>query len=299
MRRLSIVGLCFVAMVAFGATVASSADAGEYGVCLKVKGFHHTGKWNDNACEVSRNVPDEGKFEWYPGLTGIGQPGVSKENFEFTSREGKAVLGSAAGRITCMKSTDEGEILGAQYNVETILFKECALTPAGAKKATGNCTGDGVAGLGEGEIVVYADTYLIDHGTTGSSGLEPRESEVWNAYFPSEGGPYYPYMTTFACEPGVVFRIGGHASAVVAAGKMHMSWRTEFGEGKGEQDLEGEYSENGGLTYEPTGPSVLTVHGTNTTRDKSKIDVRECNDAGAVSEGMGALPCEIEEPLPW
>jgi hypothetical protein len=38
----------------------------------------------------------------------------------------------------------------------------------------------------------------------------------------------------------VIFRIGGQASAVVAAGKMHMSWKTSFAEGKGEQDLVGE-----------------------------------------------------------
>ena len=259
------------------------------------KASHYTGKWNDNGCEMSRNVTNEGEYEWYPGLTGIGQHGVSKEDFESKSTSPKAVLSSALGTVACKKTTDVATVLGAQYNVEEIRFKGCTLSVT-----KGKCTGVGIPELAEGEIPVFADTYLIDHGTLGSSGLEPKEGEVWNAFFASEGGPYYPYMAVFVCAPGILFRVGGQVSAVVTPVSVMRSGRTmTLGEGIGEQDLVGEYSSNGGVTWNPTGPSLLTLTAKSSTKDDSKIEVRDCNEIGAVSEGKGAQPCEVEEPLPW
>ncbi len=297
MKRIRSAGLCVVAIFALGAVAASSAYAGEYGECLKApkvkegKKAHSTGRWNDGGCEASQNLMNEGEYEWHPG---------TPKDFEITSTTTKANLTSEFGRVECKKGADEGKILGAQYNVETTLFKECSLFLEESKTAVGKCTGlpAGEILLLEGELLAFSDTYLIDHGTKGSSGLEPKEREVWNAYFASEGEPYFPYMAIFECH-GVIFRVGGQASGVVTpVSKMTPKWKVAFGAGKGEQDLETEYSTNGGLTYIPI-PSTLTVVVNNSTRDKSKIEIRDCNEKGAVSEGKGAFPCEREEPLPW
>ena len=299
-KWISIVGLCLVAMAAFGAMAASSASAGEYGVCLKTarvaegKVLHYTGKWKDAACERERQA--NGEYEWYPGRTGIGRgaPVVTAEAFEYKGPSTSVVLRSAAGTITCGGSVTEGAILGAQYNVEKTVFNKCTLSVT-----KGKCTGVDDPQLKAGEIGEFSDTYLLDHGTKGPSGLEPKELEVWNASFASEGYPYYPYQAIFECAPGVLFRVGGQLSGVVTpVSTMTPKWTVASGEGKGEQDLVSEYSENGGLTWEPTGPNVLTVTASYTTKSDRKIEVRECNEKGAVSEGKGAFPCEVSESNP-
>jgi len=303
MKCTSIVGLCLAAMVASGAMAASSAYAGEYGVCLKTarvkegKVSHYTGKWKDKACESEQQT--NGEYEWWPGRTAlepIPQRGVRKQDFEFRSISKAAVLSSAAGTIKCNTSFGVGEILGEQYNVERAVFKGCSLNVT-----KGKCMGVEDPELKEGEIPVFSDTYLIDHGTKGSGGLEPKELEVWNAYFATEGYPYYPYRAIFVCNPGVIFRVGGQVSGVVSrVSEMMNNWKVTFGAGIGEQDLVTEYSENGGLTWKPTGPNVFTFTAWYDTWDDSKIEIRQCNEIGAVSEGKGAFPCENEElPLPW
>ncbi len=311
MKRINLTGLCLVAMVAFVAMATSSAYAGEYGVCLKTAkvGRSHTGNWNDRACEKERNPEKRGEFEWWPGRTGIGQPGVTAEDFEYPNPEPKALesaeesgpseLWSEAGTVICIKNVPKGAVLGTQYNVDTIVFKRCTLNTT-----RGKCTG---VGEPEGEIVWFSDTYLIDHGTLGSSGLQPQEGEVWNAYFASEGSPYYPYLAIFECAgnpvhhlPAVMFRYSGQISGVVTpVGKMTHKKTVSFAEKVGEQDLVTEYSENGGVTWNVTGTYSITFRSNYMTKDRSKIEIRDCNEIGAVSEGKGAQPCESEEPLPW
>lgn len=307
MKRISLTGLCLVAMVTFVAIATSSAYAGEYGVCLKTEkvGRYHTGNWNDRACTNSPNPGRRGEFEWWPGRTGIGQPGVTAEAFEYPSaaqgaeESGPSELWSEAGTVICVKNVPEGTILGAQYNVDTIVFKRCTLNVTGGK-----CTG---VGEPEGKIAWFSDTYLIDHGTLGAGGLQPLEGEVWNAYFAPEGSPYYPYLAIFECAgnpvrhlPAVMFRYRGHISGVVTpAGKMSREKKVGFAEKIGEQDLVTEYSVNGGATWNITGTYNITFRNIYMTKDRSKIEIRDCNEIGAVSEGRSAPPCVSEEPLPW
>lgn len=58
MKRISIVGLCLVAMVAFGAMAVSSAYAGEFITCTKTKAVkegktkHYTGSYKNAECTV-------------------------------------------------------------------------------------------------------------------------------------------------------------------------------------------------------------------------------------------------------
>jgi hypothetical protein len=122
-------------------------------------------------------------------------------------------------------------------------------------------------------ITMVSVTQLIDHGERGPSGLEPAEGEVWNSFAPDPASPLYPYQAMFICEPGVIFRLGGTVSALVTpvSAKASTKGVETFGEGKGEQDLVTEFSENGGETWEPTGPNVLTL--TSDTKTASAVEV--------------------------
>ena len=330
MKRIGVVGVCVAAAVAFGVLSASSAYAGEYGVCLKTKlvNKQYTGEWKDAGCEKDKVT--HGEYQWYPGKTGIGQPGVTPADFELTSKDAKMVLSWAAGKekIECKKSIDAGAVLGAQENVETTLYDDCELIEGKTKIA--GCNGwensKRIANLPK--IIVFADTYLIDHGTlglserfgyTGEAKGEPKEFEVWNAYFGSKEYPStypygleelipypnvepytFPYIAEFDCG-GDYFRVSGSAAGVVTpVSKMTDTWKVEFGAGKGEQDLKIEYA-YGGVMWTAVGPSVLTDAVTNTTKDKSKIEIRECNETGAKIENpeKPAQPCIVEQPLPW
>lgn len=300
MKRLRIVGLCLVATFGISASVASVAYAGEYGVCLKVA--KNTGKWKDAGCEKEKVT---GNYQWYSGRTGIGQPGVTTQDFEFTSTSGKATLTAKVGgksyKIECIKGTDKGEVLGEQYNLDEITLEECFLVVGKERTECRYWTNSKRVENLPG-IKFFADTYLLDHGTKGSSGLEPKEGEVWNAYFASEGYGFYefPYMAEFDCA-GVYFRISGQASGVVTpVSKMTSTWTVKFAKPtatklNGEQDLISEYSFNGGATWERAAEPILTASIKYTTKDKSKIEIRDCNEKGAKSEGKGAQPCESEE----
>jgi len=159
---------------------------GTYGVCVKAAKVDkkYTGLWNDVGCELGPNAKKEGKYEWWPGRSGSEQARIGEDDFKFKSPIASAVLSSAAGTITCKRSIAEGEVLGEQYNVEKIVARVCKLSTNGAEcRAWTNSKH--IANLPE--VLVFADTYLINHGTLGSSGLEPKEREVWNAFFPAEG----------------------------------------------------------------------------------------------------------------
>ncbi len=62
----------------------------------------------------------------------------------------------------------------------------------------------------------------------------------------------------------------------------------------GEQDLVTEFSGNGGVTFENTGPNTETALNTAKgvspgSKDKGKVEIRACNEGA----------CEHEEPVPW
>jgi hypothetical protein len=262
MRRFTVVGLCFVAAFAFSAMAASSAFAGEYGNCVKSK----TGKFIDSAC-LKKGSP--GKYEWVQSL----EKGTSKSK--------AASLKSAAGEITCKKSKDVSEILGWQKNKETTTFEQCELSVT-----KGSCTG---IGNPKGTIVSTAFTYLIDHGTKGPSGLEPAEGEVWNEFQGAEKG-IEGKLAEFVCEPGVIFRTSKTLSCPLTPVNKKPGAKSTLtcGAGKGEQDLNTEFSQDGGKTFNNTGPNTEQV--TASIKTKPKTEIRACNEP----------MCEHEElPLPW
>jgi len=302
MKRIRTVGLCLVAVFACSALAASSAMAGEYGKCVavaKVGELYH-GKWIDKACEVKKASEQEvaeggkkNKYEW-----------VSAAGTKFKSTSKLGTLSSAGGSITCRSSTAEGQVTGWQTGTETVLFKECLLSD-GSK-----CTsfvfdekGEEVLTAPQGDILTFAlKTGLLDHGTKGASGLEPKEGETWTELLAEPGNPVgigaenlgEPLQVQYVCSPGVVLQTSGTFSGVTApVSKMYSKFETMFGVGKGEQDLKT-------IAFVPeevnTGANVDTVAVTAKNEGKVKTEIRECNEAGAVSEGKGVFECEHQEP---
>jgi hypothetical protein len=247
MKRIRIMGLCLIAVFAFSAMVATAAQAGEVGECVKAAkvGKFYTGGYTDKNCTVVSGTKT-GKYEW--------SPGVAPANAKFTASTKVATLASAAGTITCKKSTTAGEWTGLKTNHEVITFTSCKLSVT-----SGECHSLEEA-EGSGIIKAFEDTTLIDNGEKGPSGGEPVSGEVWNSYAPAATSPYGIYATEFKCAPGVVFRSSGSVSGVVTpVNTMSAKLTTAFGEGKGEQDLNTEF--NQGTGWNPTGPNIETATG--------------------------------------
>jgi hypothetical protein len=288
MKSLRVMGLCVLATFAFSATVASTAQAGEAGICKKAERIdrRYSGRYLEKNCEegASEAQIEEGKKNKYEWTSAAGS--------KYKSSTKTTVLSSTAGEITCKASTDAGEWTGWQTDLDVITFEGCKLAIGLSR-----CASEGQpAGTIETDLL---DAYLINHGTKGPSGLEPKEGEAWVEYQSAEG--LGGYVASFVCEPGVLFRIGGSLSGVITpvnarVNLMGKSFTTTFAEGRGEQDLVGEFSENGGETWDSTGPSVETAV---SVAKGPKMEIKGCNEAGAVSEGEGAPPCEHEEALPW
>ncbi len=259
MKRIGIVGLSLIAMFAFSAMAASSASAGEYITCGKAakSGKTYLGKYTNNNCST---LGSGGKYE---------RGAVS--NVKVTSTTKEAVLSSAAGDIKCKKSKGTGTLINGKMNLEETTFETCVLS-----LTDGKCTNlAGFTGSYSGKITSVSLTTLIDHGEKGPSGDEPAEGEVWNSFAPDPESALFPFQAVYICEPGVIFRTTGSTSAVVTPvlGKPSPKGTETFGAGKGEQDLTTEFSENGGETWESTGPNVETVTGS--TKAAAKIEVAD------------------------
>lgn len=128
MKRIKIVGLCLVAVFAFTALAATSAQAGQIGKCVKAPKVNkkYTGKYTEKYCSTRATAKEEeeegkkNKYEWVPNAGKI----------PFTSESGESKLNSAAGAITCKKGKDTGEFIGANENRDTFTFEECSAEPA-------------------------------------------------------------------------------------------------------------------------------------------------------------------------
>lgn len=261
MKRIKIVGLCLTAvfaLVAFSAMAASSAYAGEYGVCVKSKG----GKYAEKNCLKLAGGAKEEKYEW-----------VSAAGEKSTTSTKVAKLESAGGVIECKKSKGTAEITGAKTDVESTTFEDCTLSVT-----KGKCTSV-QPGEPAGDITTFTlDTKLIDHGEKGLSGKEPAAGEVWDEFTGTEenGGVQAEYV----CEPGVIFITKGSLSGVVTpVNAMESKSTTTFSATGGEQDLETLFSENGGETFESTGPNVENTVGTAKgvsagSKEKGKTEVK-------------------------
>jgi hypothetical protein len=273
MKKLRIIGMAFVVALALSAIVASTAMAGEYGRCVKLE--TSTGRYENAGC-TTKSGSHTGKYEWHAG------PGAKPG---YISATGVAKLKSAGGEIECKASTDAGKITGATTDTDTITFTGCVLIAT-----AGKCHS---AGQAAGTIKTnLLDTSLLDHGTKGLSGLEPKEDEVWTQFVSSENEPY---QAQFECEPGILFRVSGSLSCNTTPVNVMTTTLSltceEAAKKLGEQDLITEISEDGGAEWSAGAPSEEIIPGKATVTPEEAIEVRACNEKGAKSEGKGAPAC--------
>jgi hypothetical protein len=120
MKRIKIVGLCLVAVFAFGALTAASAFAEgptpEFKTCVKAakSGKTYTGAYSNKTC-TEANATDEGKYE---------REEVANET-PFTSKS-KAATFTVDGKVVkCKKDTDTGTYTHGDKIDVTITFSDC------------------------------------------------------------------------------------------------------------------------------------------------------------------------------
>ena len=272
MRRVGIVALCLVAVLACGAMVASAAQAAEVGECLKtVKNGegHFTAKYTDKACTApaTKLQEEEGKankWEW--------SPGVAPAHRSFTGKTKYVEFVGQAGTIVCRKgATIVGEWTAPETSTEQITYRECEF-----KGGVNECHSAGQ----EGGVIVSDQLVanLIGHGETGPGGGEPASGEVWDSLAAAEpSGIQMEYL----CATLVEIRTLGSVAGVYAAGSVNEMAKKDTIEfngvvtespGKfGEQDLFAEAAIGGG-PFEPAGQTVEKT--TLGIKNSGKIEIR-------------------------
>jgi hypothetical protein len=264
MKRIGIVGLCLTAMFALSAMGASSAFAGEYGVCAKAakSGKTYTGKYTDKNCTAG--VTTGGKYEWSP------YPGPAGTKWGSTSKGKTSELKTVQGTVTCKKNTDKGLITGAKTDEEEVTFTECTNNVFSTPCYNVEATKTGKKG---GTIVVDNATKLIDNGEKGGSGKEPAPGEVWNEF--SAKAPN-PYVAVFYCVTPLgedPFYVVGDVSGVVTGDVNAMSAKSlaTFSATGGEQDL---ITNTAGLVSHEIEPFASEQIGTGSVKAESKIEIK-------------------------
>ena len=263
MKRIGIVGLCLAALFALSAMGASSAFAGEYGICAKAAkaGKLYTGKYLDKNCtelasEAQKTEGKKNKYEWVP------YPGPAGTNWKYTSKSKTAILEGEAGDITCKSSTDAGEVTGVKSDVDKTTFVDCVLSVT--KESCQNTATKGTITTTENV------TTLIDHGEKGDSGKEPAVGEVWTQFTGEGTKENNGDLAEWECS-GIPFSTTGSLSGVTTEDVNVMSTKskTTFNKSVGEQDLLTTFF-NPFTSKVETGPAVENVTG-EVKQSKSEI----------------------------
>jgi hypothetical protein len=258
MKRIGRMGLCLVAMFAFGATVVSVAQAGQVGICVRTArtGKLFKGGFLEKSCMTgasAEEVENGGATNRYEWTSAAGHKNSAKGPTVHLRMPDSIIDGGGEPAVTCKSSTAQGEWTGKTTGVDTILFKRCTLSVSGQA-----CTSEGLS-AGEIEtspldvtLVTYPETRMQESGR-GPYSVGPEEGDAWLEYAAAPGHPYY---MEYACGPEVIVRtvgtlaglVGGHVAS--AFDVMRSMVQTSFGPGEAVQDLHSEFSENGGMSWE-------------------------------------------------
>ncbi len=266
MRRFKSSGLCLVAVLALTAVMASAAQAGQIGRCVKARQGtrkFHGGEYTDPYCATKASPAKTGKYEWE----------ANNATIPFASDGGSSHWKVAAGEeLRCEGLADKGQYLpGGVKDTDTLTFTDCSLDPPFEQL----CKSYGAAG-GEIKTNELASTF-IDHGEKGLSGKEPASGEVWEQET-AAGTSTDPafgvgsWLASFECE-GIPFALSGSISGVVEAayvnarlkagragkrGKLgKATFKEAFTEQGGEQDLQTTFVNPFQGDAVESGPAVL------------------------------------------
>jgi hypothetical protein len=265
MRRCRTAGLCLAAIFAFTAIVASTAQAAEYGRCVKLSTKPYTGLFVEKNCMKEATMEEEvegkhNKYEWVPG------PGPSPG---YTSKGKASLLKSAAGEVTCKKNTDKGKILTNKTDEDEFTFEGCVL--AGTNEPCQN--EGGTAGV----IKTFALlTEILGDAEEGAGGnATVGKGEVWLQFIAKGESPSPfgegPFVATFECGKSQI-AVEGSVAGVQTVDINAMQKKSELavGVGKGEQALESTFLNP--VTKEiETVPAEFTAPGKTKYEEKGEV----------------------------
>ena len=267
MKRIKIVGLCLVAMCAFGAMIASSSQAAEYKICVEKKhGFY--GNSSCSGEKIEKKGKGKGTWELIPLTTCVEQKhgfygnssctgekiekkGKGKGTFEkvsglkFTDEGGAAKLatpGLGPNDVECTSSTSEGEFTGAKTATDRVKFVGCTFSGLPCQSAGPYGEPSGLSGTITTNLL---DANLLGKGETGKGGKDTvGAGEVWNQLVSSQ---HEPYQAEFECSGVVFIKTGGSIAGKVtsALNTLSKTQLQEFEVGAGEGALTTEASEHG------------------------------------------------------
>jgi len=176
MRRISIVGLCFAAVLAFSVVAASSASAlPQFYHCAEgvSKGELELGQFNTEAeCEKLENQNTTGKW--------VNREFNGGEKESFTSTSGTSTLEPLIGaNVVCKKDKDKGEITSGNHSMlaqkVVVEFEECERSGKECKSGTeaGKITTVAMMGtLGYNNNTEHKVAMILENEAIGTAGAE-------------------------------------------------------------------------------------------------------------------------------
>jgi len=188
MRRIKMMGLCLVAVLALAAVAVSSASAAlpEYKTCVKAPKVGKTiptGEFSDKNCSVAApggkyklGSWSEAKKQGFKGKNGVSTLDSYIPENEATPWTG----GTVVGTVSCKSGKSVGEITGPKTSTVTVEFKTC--TSEGKKcTSTGQKTGTIKTALLSATLgyiepgVVGSDIEAVSKGASASFSCEGLE----------------------------------------------------------------------------------------------------------------------------
>jgi hypothetical protein len=295
MRRIRIVGLCLVAVFAFGAmAMTSTASAGTYKWCRSQK----KGPYIDSRCRTHAR-PGKGKYilnpvepcvptkhgEFLNSTCTLHSKPVKHGKYEITRLRGFTSVSRAArldfpelgpDDIQCRASTDIGEITGPKTDVDRMTFTGCEFEGLECESAGPNSTASEKSGV---IITNLLHSKLVDNPeqlpeTVWGPAEGPSVGEVWDELVSVE---HTPYITEIDCGGGVVdVRVMGWIAGVYTSGVDAMTKTTtvKFGESPaGTQGLLVEAFTGGFPPWVPAGGAGLMLEMEEEITTESEIEV--------------------------
>jgi hypothetical protein len=309
MKRIHLLGVCLVAMMALVAvSMASTASAGEFFFCSPVA--KKTGKYADAKCTTlkEKNGKAAGNFEKLSVSPCInvgkkkgrfadsactvpdekkGKPAGSFETCfktgkcKYSSTGGEATLSTPAfgkNNVTCKANTDVGEVTGNFTDTDRVIFTGCEFLGLPCQSSGPNSTPSGKPGviitnLLDSKLIDFPEKYPVVNQKFELEEIGPVEGEVWDRLVSSE---HEPFSSEFECG-GVVFlrTQGSDAGAYTKASLNKLSETAEVNfEDTHGQGLMTEALNEKGEWVPPGGAPSLEEAGTAKLTNSMEIEVR-------------------------
>ncbi len=227
MRRIKMMGLCLVAVVALTAVAVSSASAAlpEFKVCAKAakSGKAYTGHYTDKVCSVKASEKEisEGKTNKYEleGWEAAKKKGFKGKNGTSTltsyipeNEKTPWTGGSPVGVVTCKSGGSVGEVTGPKTETVTVEFKTC--TSEGKKCTSTN-------GAKSGTIKTEPLTATIGYIEGGVGADVEATNHKLSAEFTCEGLAIKTTGSVIGVVTGNVNKISKESTQTFAANEKH------------------------------------------------------------------------------